>query len=57
MMADKPGFPGSFGLIVAAVVIITAMTFLLTGGDLGGRKKVEKDADLPKITSPEESAR
>jgi hypothetical protein len=53
MMADKRGFPGSFGIILAAVVIVSAMAFLLTGGDLGGRKKVEKDADLPKVTSPE----
>jgi hypothetical protein len=39
-------------LILAAVVLAALMVFIWTGGNLGGTKSVESDADLPKVTSP-----
>ena len=40
------------GMILGGVVLAAAVTFIMTGGDLGGTKKVESDADLPRVTSP-----
>jgi|SRR5262245_28402113 len=41
---------GTFGIIVGGVVAAIAVIFILTGGELGGKKTVEGDQDLPPIT-------
>jgi hypothetical protein len=52
MMADNKGSTGALGLITGGIVAVAAMVFILTGGDLGGKKSVKSDADLPPVTSP-----
>ena len=42
---------GTFGIIVGGVVAAIAVIFILTGGELGGKKTVEGDQDLPPITN------
>ena len=42
---------GFFGLIVRGIVALAAMIFIISGGDLGGKKTVEGDQDLPPIAS------
>lgn len=42
---------GALGLILAGVAIAAAALFILTGGELGGKKTVESDADLPPVAS------
>ena len=37
------------GLIVGGVVVLGAMLFIVTGGDLGGKTTVRSDQDLPPI--------
>ena len=42
---------GLFGLIVGGIVALAAAIFIFSGGDLGGKKTVEGDQDLPPIAS------
>ena len=42
---------GRFGIIVGGVVAAIAVIFILTGGELGGKKTVEGDQDLPPVTT------
>jgi hypothetical protein len=51
-MADNndPG-TGPFGFLLAAVVVLAAGIFILTGGQLGGKKQVMSDSDLPPVTT------
>lgn len=42
---------GTFGIIVGGVVAAIAVIFILTGGELGGKKTVEGDHDLPPVTT------
>ena len=42
---------GSLGVILAGVAIAAAALFILTGGELGGKKTVQSDADLPPVAS------
>ena len=42
---------GTFGIIVGGVVAAIAVIFILTGGELGGKKTVESDQDLPPVTT------
>ncbi len=51
-MPDNESSTTRLGLLLAAAVAVAFVTFVVTGGDLGGTKKVESDADLPKVTSP-----
>jgi hypothetical protein len=52
-MADNNPQPISrLTMILGGLVLLAFAVFLVTGGDLGGTKKVESDADLPKVTSP-----
>lgn len=44
---------GFFGLIVGGIVALAAAVFILSGGDLGGKKTVEGDQDLPPVASSE----
>jgi hypothetical protein len=42
---------GIFGLIVGGFVALMAVIFIFSGGELGGKKTVAGDADLPPIAS------
>ncbi len=42
---------GAFGLIIGGIVALGAMMFILSGGDLGGKKTVQGDQDLPPIAT------
>ena len=42
---------GTFGIIVGGVVAAIAVVFILTGGELGGKKTVEGDQDLPPVAT------
>ncbi|MFN3659076.1 MAG: hypothetical protein ACK4UO_17665 [Pseudolabrys sp.] len=50
------GNTGRFGLVVGGIVALIAAIFIFSGGELGGKKTVESDRDLPPIAS-EEGAR
>lgn len=43
---------GTVGLFIGGICALAAAFFLLTGGDLGGKKTVRGDADLPPVASP-----
>jgi hypothetical protein len=60
--AQEPSGPqepsrGSIGLLLGGVVAAAAVVFMLTGGQLGGVKGVNSDADLPAVASPPPSAK
>ena len=40
--------------MLGGIVALAAMVFIVTGGELGGEKKVKSDADLPPVASPEQ---
>ena len=40
-----------FGLVLGGVVVAAAAVFILTGGELGGKKVIKGDADLPPVAS------
>jgi hypothetical protein len=42
---------GTFGIIVGGVVAVLAAIFILSGGELGGKKTIEGDQDLPPVSS------
>jgi len=42
---------GMLGFVLTAVVLLAAGVFILTGGQLGGKKQVMGDADLPPVTT------
>ncbi len=42
---------GFFGLIVGGIVALAAAIFIISGGELGGKKTVEGDQDLPPVAS------
>jgi hypothetical protein len=42
---------GTFGILIGGVVAVIAAIFILSGGELGGKKTVEGDQDLPPISS------
>jgi hypothetical protein len=42
---------GTFGIIIGGVVAVIAAVFILTGGELGGKKTIEGDQDLPPVVS------
>jgi len=49
-MADKRSH-GYLGALLGGLVAIAAVVFLLSGGELGGKKKVGSDQDLPPVTT------
>jgi hypothetical protein len=55
MPLDK-GPSGSFGLLLGGILALMLMIFMLAGGELGN-KKVQGDADMPPISSPEKNFR
>jgi hypothetical protein len=42
---------GMFGIIIGGIVALAAAIFIFTGGDLGGKKTIESDQDLPPIAN------
>jgi hypothetical protein len=40
------------GLLLGGVLVVAALVFMLTGGQLGGVKEIRGDADLPPVASP-----
>lgn len=42
---------GIFGLIIGGIVALAAMVFIFSGGELGGKKTVAGDQDLPPIAT------
>ena len=51
-MRDNRQSMAGLVLILAAGVVVALMVFIWTGGNLGGTKTVQSDADLPQVTSP-----
>jgi hypothetical protein len=51
-MNDHRRSNSSFGMILGGLVLVALAFFVLTGGQHGGTKKVQSDADLPQVTSP-----
>jgi len=45
------GTNGALGVILGGALIAAAALFILTGGELGGKKTVQGDADLPPVAS------
>jgi hypothetical protein len=50
-MAENRGSTGYLGVVLGGLVAVMAIVFLLSGGELGGEKKVQGDHDLPPVTS------
>ena len=46
---------GTFGIVVGGLVALAAAVFILSGGELGGKKTVESDEDLPPIASADQN--
>jgi len=42
---------GLFGLVVGGIVAVAAAIFIISGDELGGKKTVEGDKDLPPVAS------
>lgn len=40
------------GIILGGALVLSAAFFILTGGELGGEKKIKGDGDLPPVASP-----
>jgi hypothetical protein len=40
---------GTFGIILGGIVAVVAALFILSGGQLGGKKTIEGDQDMPPI--------
>jgi hypothetical protein len=51
-MTDNNRPNGAIGLIVGGIFAAAAALFILTGGELGGKKQIKSDADLPPVASP-----
>ena len=49
-MADKKS-DGYFGVLLGGIVAVAAVTFLLSGGEWGGKKSVKSDQDLPPVVT------
>ncbi len=48
-MAQHEPKSGLFGLLLGGIVAVAAVLFILSGGDLGGKKTVEGDKDMPPV--------
>ena len=40
---------GTFGIIIGGIVAVVAAIFIFSGGELGGKKTIESDRDLPPV--------
>jgi hypothetical protein len=51
-MADnKDSSTGGLMLLLGSIVAASAVVFILTGGELGGKKTIHGDRDLPPIAT------
>ena len=50
-MADNNAPKTGIGIIIGGILVLSAAFFILTGGDLGGKKTVQSDRDLPPVAS------
>jgi hypothetical protein len=46
---------GTFGILIGGIVALAAAIFIFSGGELGGKKTVEGDQDLPPIASADQN--
>lgn len=51
-MPEQKSSTGVLGAILGGLVAVALVAFILTGGELGGKKTVHSDADLPPIAAP-----
>jgi len=42
---------GTFGLVLGGIVALDAALFIFTGGELGGKKSIDSDDDLPPVAT------
>jgi hypothetical protein len=40
-----------FGIIIGGIVVVAIAVFIFSGGELGGKKTIEGDDDLPPIAT------
>jgi hypothetical protein len=40
-----------FGIIIGGIVVVAIAVFIFSGGELGGKKTIEGDEDLPPIAT------
>jgi hypothetical protein len=40
-----------FGMIIGGIVVVAVAIFIFSGGELGGKKTIEGDDDLPPIAT------
>ena len=40
-----------FGMIIGGIVVVAIVIFVFSGGELGGKKTIESDDDLPPVTN------
>ncbi len=45
---------GTFGIIIGGIVALAAAIFIFSGGELGGKKTVAGDHDLPPIATADQ---
>ncbi len=50
-MADNNAPKAGIGIILGGILVLCAAFFILTGGELGGKKTVQGDRDLPPVAS------
>jgi len=50
-VTEQPRKNASLGLLIGGIVAVVAFIFLVTGGELGGKKTVDGDQDLPPIAT------
>jgi len=46
---------GGLGFLIGGIVVAMALVFIITGGELGGKKTVEGDDDLPPVATADQS--
>ncbi len=50
-MADNNAPKTGIGIVLGGILVLCAAFFILTGGELGGKKTVHSDRDLPPVAS------
>lgn len=50
-MSDNKGSNSFLGVILGGLVAAAAVVFMLSGGEMGGKKTVHGDEDLPPVIS------
>jgi hypothetical protein len=50
-MADNNAPNAGIGIVLGGILVMSAAFFILSGGNLGGKKTVQGDGDLPPVAS------